>query len=95
MLIGVGQPVVSRQIAALEDELGVSLFERKSTGARLTEAGRMFVADARRIVADVDRAREAVMSVAHGTACRLRLAICEDATTRNERPARSSGQVRS
>lgn len=81
VLIGVGQPVVSRQVAALEDELGVTLFERKSTGARLTEAGRMFVADARRIVADVDRARDAVVSVAHGTAGRLRLAICEDATT--------------
>ena len=81
VLMGVGQPVISRQVAALEDELGVTLFERRSTGARLTEAGRVFFADARRIVADVDRAREAVTSVAHGTAGRLRLAICEDATT--------------
>ena len=81
VLMGVGQPVISRQVAALEDELGVTLFERKSTGARLTEAGRVFLADARRIVADVDRAREVVTSVAHGTAGRLRLAICEDATT--------------
>ena len=80
VLLGVGQPVVSRQIAALEDELGVTPFERRSTGARLIEAGRVFLADARRIVADVDRAREAVASVAHGTAGRLRLAICEDAT---------------
>ena len=80
-LLGVGQPVVSRQIAALEDELGVALFERRSTGARLTEAGRVFLLDARRIVADVDRARDVVSSVAHGTAGRLRLAICEDATT--------------
>ncbi len=81
VLMGAGQPVVSRQVAALEDELGVILFERKSTGARLTEAGRVFLADARRIVADVDRAREVVTSVAHGRAGRLRLAICEDATT--------------
>ena len=81
VLMGVGQPAVSRQVTALEDELGVTLFERKSTGARLTEAGRVFLADARRIIADVDRAREVVTSVAHGTAGRLRLAICEDATT--------------
>ena len=80
VLMGVGQPVVSRQVAALEDELGVTLFERRSTGARLTEAGRVFLWDARRIVADVGRAREAVACVAHGTAGRLRLAICEDAT---------------
>ncbi|WP_428481221.1 LysR family transcriptional regulator [Pyruvatibacter mobilis] len=81
VLMGVGQPVVSRQVAALEDELGVTLFERRSTGACLTEAGRVFSADPRRIIADVDRAREVVTSVALGTAGRLRLAICEDATT--------------
>ena len=30
--IGVGQPVASRQIAVLEDELGVTRFERNGTG---------------------------------------------------------------
>lgn len=29
VVLGVGQPVVSRQVAALEDELGVTLFEHK------------------------------------------------------------------
>ena len=80
-LTGVNQSAVSRQIAALEDELGVALFERKSTGARLTEVGRVFLADARRIVRDVDRARETITAVAFGTEGRLRLAVCEDATT--------------
>ena len=51
VVVGVGQPAVSRQVAALEDELGVTLFERRSTGACLTEAGRVFLADARRIIA--------------------------------------------
>lgn len=78
---GVIQSVMSRQIATLEDELGVTLFERKSTGARLTEVGRVFLTDARRIVADIDRARETLIAVAFGTEGRLRLAICEDATT--------------
>ena len=80
-MIGVNQSAVSRQITALEDELGVTLFERRSTGARLTEVGRAFLADARRIVADVDRARETIAAVAFGTEGRLRLAVCEDATT--------------
>ncbi|WP_227283950.1 LysR substrate-binding domain-containing protein [Boseongicola sp. H5] len=80
-VVGVNQSALSRQIAALEDELGVTLFERRSTGARLTEVGRVFLADARRIVADVDRARETIAAVAFGTEGRLRLAICEDATT--------------
>jgi DNA-binding transcriptional LysR family regulator len=34
------QPAVSRQIVALEKELGLSLFSRHSRGVRLTEAGR-------------------------------------------------------
>ena len=79
--IGVNQSAVSRQIAALEDELGVTLFERRSTGARLTEVGRVFLLDARRIVSDIERARETIAAVAFGTEGRLRLAICEDATT--------------
>ena len=79
--IGVNQSAVSRQIAALEDELGVTLFERRSTGARLTEVGRVFFLDARRIVSDIEQARETIAAVAFGTEGRLRLAICEDATT--------------
>lgn len=72
---------VSRTVAALEDELGVSLFERGARGVRLTEVGRAFLTDARRILADVDRARDAAQSIAAGVTGRLRLAVCEDATT--------------
>ncbi len=39
-----GQSAVSRRIQKLEDNLGVSLFERSSVGARLTHAGSEFVA---------------------------------------------------
>jgi DNA-binding transcriptional LysR family regulator len=79
--IGVRPSVVSRSITALEAELGVSLFERLSTGVRLTEVGRVFLTDAQRILADVDRAQETAQRVAVGRAGRLRLGLCEDATT--------------
>lgn len=79
--LDIAQSALSRQIATLEDELGVDLFERRYTGARLTEAGHSFFADASRILADLDRARETVTSVASGNGGRLRLALCEDATT--------------
>jgi DNA-binding transcriptional LysR family regulator len=32
----VGQPIVSKRIKEVEDELGVRLFERSTAGARLT-----------------------------------------------------------
>lgn len=37
--LGVAQPTIGRQIAALERELGVTLFHRAGHGASLTEAG--------------------------------------------------------
>ena len=37
---GIGQPAVSKQISALEDELGTELIHRTSRSIALTEAGR-------------------------------------------------------
>ena len=39
---GIGQPAVSKQISALEDELGTELIHRSSRSIALTEAGRDF-----------------------------------------------------
>ncbi len=53
---GVGQPAVSKQIAALEDELGTELIHRTSRAIALTEAGRDFYESASRILDDFDSA---------------------------------------
>lgn len=63
-MLHVAQPALSQQIAALEDELGARLFERSSRGVALTEAGRGFLAHARIVLADVERARAAVREAA-------------------------------
>ena len=46
----VAQPSLSRQIRDLEDEVGVPLFERTPRAARLTDAGRAFLDEARAIL---------------------------------------------
>lgn len=51
----VRQPIVSKRIKQVEQELRVQLFDRSTSGARLTSAGEEFVVGARRIVEDVDR----------------------------------------
>jgi DNA-binding transcriptional LysR family regulator len=50
------QPPLSRQIAALEAELGVRLLERHSRQATLTAAGRRFLEDSRTALAAFDQA---------------------------------------
>ena len=44
------QPTVSHHIQMLEKSLGVELFERVGSGLKLTEAGRMLVPRARKLV---------------------------------------------
>jgi DNA-binding transcriptional LysR family regulator len=50
----VTQPALSRQIAALEAELGVQLFDRVKQRIQLTEAGRFFLPKARQILCDAE-----------------------------------------
>ncbi|WP_321283932.1 LysR family transcriptional regulator [uncultured Vibrio sp.] len=54
------QPAVSKRVAALEDELGVKLFERLSKRVLLTEAGRALLPKARHIVQEMADCRQMV-----------------------------------
>lgn len=47
----IAQPVLSRQIRALEDELGVRLFQRDSRGTKLTAAGEQLLASGKSLLA--------------------------------------------
>jgi DNA-binding transcriptional LysR family regulator len=67
----IAQPALSRQVRQLERELGVELFHRRPT--RVTEAGRVLVENARRVLADVERAVERTRLVARGDAGTVRL----------------------
>ncbi|EGD05959.1 LysR family transcriptional regulator, partial [Burkholderia sp. TJI49] len=48
------QPPLSRQLQAIEDELGLPLFVRGARPLKLTDAGRVFYAQAKRVVDQAD-----------------------------------------
>ncbi len=65
------QPPLTRQIQALELELGTQLFERTPRGMLLTHAGEALLHDARNIFGFVDQATDRVRRVGSGTTGRL------------------------
>lgn len=69
----VSQPSLSRQIRALEHEIGVDLFERTSRRVQLTTAGAAFMPLARRALDLLDLAAERARESARGALGQLRL----------------------
>ncbi len=69
------QPAISRRIDLLERELGVPLFERIPTGARLTEAGDAFLPAAQRVLATVRDGASAVEALQTGERGTVALAM--------------------
>lgn len=62
----IAQPVLSRQIRALEDELKVQLFVRDRRNTELTAAGEQLLADARPLLAGANALRLRVGQAARG-----------------------------
>lgn len=54
----ISQPALSKQIALLEREVGVPLFERKARGVILTSAGRQFEKDLKNILKELENAKK-------------------------------------
>jgi DNA-binding transcriptional LysR family regulator len=69
----IGQPPLSQQIQALEAEVGAQLFERSKRWVRLTEAGKLFLEDARQILAQSERAVVTARRAQRGEAGELRV----------------------
>src|SRR5664279_401085 len=65
------QPALSRQIKDLEYDLRVRLLDRDTVRVRLTDAGRVFLDEARQILAHAERAKEMARDAAAGRRGRL------------------------
>jgi DNA-binding transcriptional LysR family regulator len=74
-VLGIHQSAVSRRVRALEDELGVSLFERNHTGVRLTNAGTRFFQEARDALRQLESAVKAAATAGSGAIGRLSVGI--------------------
>ena len=71
----ISQPPLTRQIQQLEEELGVLLFIRTPRGVELTQAGEMFLEEARNIRALVELAIERTKRAGQGKLGRLDIGI--------------------
>lgn len=73
--VNVTQPSLSRQIAALEEELGCALVVRNSRSVTLTSAGREFQRSAEKLVQGLDASVRTTQAVARGERGELRIAF--------------------
>lgn len=73
--LGVSQSSVSTRIKALEDSLGVPLFERRHRGVRLTNAGRTFVTEVAIGVEHLDQAIMTAGAISSGNAGHLHIGL--------------------
>lgn len=60
----ISEPSLSRSMSALENELGISLFEKKGRNVSLTKAGRLFLSHAEIILSDISHAEQKMHEIA-------------------------------
>lgn len=78
--LDIAQPPLSRQIAALEADIGTLLFDRSRSQIRLTQAGEVLERHARGLVDRLEAAYKETRLVGDGGAGRLRIAFVGSAS---------------
>jgi DNA-binding transcriptional LysR family regulator len=74
-MLGLNASTISRRITRVEDELGVTLFERGRSGLRLTEAGRLMMVHVQRSLDDIEALIRAGRNNGHGLTGKVRLGV--------------------
>ncbi|MCC5973837.1 MAG: LysR family transcriptional regulator [Rubellimicrobium sp.] len=75
MALSISQSSVTEAIKALEQDLGIILFERQARGLRITHRGNIFLRHAQQILSDVANARHAFQDEAEAEGGRLALGV--------------------
>jgi DNA-binding transcriptional LysR family regulator len=78
----VSQPGISRQIRDLEDEIGFQLFERSAKSLKLTEAGKVFLAEAKSVLQRADEAVIKAKAVAENAGGELHVGYAPSLTVK-------------
>ena len=79
--LGVSQPTVSKSIRELEETLGAPLFDRNSTGVRLSRYGEAFAPRARHLIEETRRAKDEVAQLRTGNAGRVAIGVTTSVAT--------------
>ncbi|BCY09227.1 LysR substrate-binding domain-containing protein [Actinoplanes sp. L3-i22] len=85
--LGCSAAAASEQLTALEQDTGAQLLERRPRSVRLTAAGELLVEHARRILADLETAAQAVAAAGAAGQARLRVGAFATAARRLAVPA--------
>ncbi|MGA0542122.1 LysR substrate-binding domain-containing protein [Neotabrizicola sp. VNH66] len=78
--LGIQQPPLSQQIQALEQELGVTLFLRSPRSVKLNAAGKLFLGEARKVIAAAKDAMQRVREFDLGKEGTLRIGMTSSAS---------------
>jgi DNA-binding transcriptional LysR family regulator len=73
------QPPLTQALQRMEEDLGVKLFERSNRSVRLTQAGTIFLDEARRTIAQAERAVTTARQAAQGFIGFLRIVFVSSA----------------
>ncbi|RVA09259.1 LysR family transcriptional regulator, partial [Mesorhizobium sp. M7A.F.Ca.US.002.01.1.1] len=76
-MLHISQSPLSRQIIQLEEQLGVSLFERSKQRVHLNAEGRAFLTEARALLSNARRVEEFGRNLASGAVGRLAIGYVE------------------
>ncbi|PKQ15051.1 MAG: LysR family transcriptional regulator [Actinobacteria bacterium HGW-Actinobacteria-7] len=72
--LGISQPAVTMQVQSLESDVGATLLDRRYRRVDLTEAGRTLLPHARRVLAQIDSAKEEIVALSGAVTGRLTIA---------------------